>query len=147
MGDCIMAFWNAPLDCKDHASNAVISAIEIMEATKQLNEELKPLNLPPINVGIGISTGDCIVGNMGSESRLDYSVIGDAVNLGARLEAETRKQDTPILFSEFTLNSFKEPSGIVYEKLGSVNVKGKEEPVKIYAPLINGESAKRLLYK
>ena len=108
---------------------------------------MEKLGLPRVKFGTGINTGTCIVGNMGSESRLDYSVIGDAVNLGARLEAETRKQDTPILFSEFTLNSFKEPSGIVYENLGSVNVKGKEEPVKIYAPLINGESAKRLLYK
>ena len=90
MGDCIMAFWNAPLPCDDHAEMAVKTSIEILEATKKLNEELKPLNLPPINVGIGINTGDCIVGNMGSEVRFDYSVIGDAVNLGARLEGQTR---------------------------------------------------------
>ena len=131
MGDCIMAFWNAPLDCEDHASNAVISAIEIMEATKQLNEELKPLNLPPINVGIGISTGDCIVGNMGSSVRFDYSVIGDAVNLGARLEGQTRNYDgVDILLSERTRelcdirNNFKE--------VDRINVKGKEEKVTIY---------------
>jgi len=78
MGDCIMSFWNAPLDCEDHADLAVKSAEEILHATKKLNEELSPLNLPPINVGIGISTGECIVGNMGSEVRFDYSVIGDA---------------------------------------------------------------------
>ena len=64
MGDCIMAFWNAPLPCDDHAEMAVKTSIEILEATKVLNEELKPLNLPPINVGIGINTGDCIVGNI-----------------------------------------------------------------------------------
>ena len=85
MGDCIMAFWNAPLDCKDHAELAVKSALEVLDATKKLNQELSPLNLPPINVGIGISTGECIVGNMGSEIRFDYSVIGDAVNLNSDL--------------------------------------------------------------
>ena len=119
------------MDCEDHASNSVISAIEIMEATKQLNEELKPLNLPPINVGIGISTGDCIVGNMGSSVRFDYSVIGDAVNLGARLEGQTRNYDgVDILLSERTRelcdirNNFKE--------VDRINVKGKEEKVTIY---------------
>ena len=147
MGDCIMAFWNAPIPCDNHADMALKSAIEIELLGDELEKEMEKLGLPRVKFGTGINTGTCIVGNMGSESRLDYSVIGDAVNLGARLEAETRKQDTPILFSEFTLNSFKEPSGVVYENLGSVNVKGKEEPVKIYAPLINGESAKRLLYK
>ena len=147
MGDCIMAFWNAPIPCDNHADMALKSAIEIELLGDELEKEMEKLGLPRVKFGTGINTGTCIVGNMGSESRLDYSVIGDAVNLGARLEAETRKQDTPILFSEFTLKSFKDPEGIVYEKLGSVNVKGKEEPVKIYAPLINGESAKRLLYK
>tara|TARA_B100000902_G_scaffold127715_1_gene127131 strand:- start:14140 stop:16020 length:1881 start_codon:yes stop_codon:yes gene_type:complete len=147
MGDCIMAFWNAPIPCDNHADMALKSAIEIELLGDELEKEMEKLGLPRVKFGTGINTGTCIVGNMGSENRLDYSVIGDAVNLGARLEAETRKQDTPILFSEFTLNQFKEPSGIVYEKLGSVTVKGKEEPVKIYAPLINGESAKRLLYK
>ena len=147
MGDCIMAFWNAPIPCDNHADMALKSAIEIELLGDELEKEMEKLGLPRVKFGTGINTGTCIVGNMGSENRLDYSVIGDAVNLGARLEAETRKQDTPILFSEFTLKSFKDPSGIVYENLGSVNVKGKEEPVKIYAPLINGESAKRLLYK
>ena len=103
MGDCIMAFWNAPLDCKDHAELAVKSALEVLDATKKLNQELSPLNLPPINVGIGISTGECIVGNMGSEIRFDYSVIGDAVNLGARLEGQTRNYDgVDLLLSERT---------------------------------------------
>ena len=147
MGDCIMAFWNAPIPCDNHADMALKSAIEIELLGDELEKEMEKLGLPRVKFGTGINTGTCIVGNMGSENRLDYSVIGDAVNLGARLEAETRKQDTPILFSEFTLKSFKDPSGIVYENLGSVNVIGKEEPVKIYAPLINGESAKRLLYK
>ena len=76
MGDCIMDFWNAFLDCEDHVNLAVKSALEVLEATKELNEELS-LSIYSINVGIGISTGECIVGNMGSEIRFDYYVIGD----------------------------------------------------------------------
>ena len=87
MGDCIMAFWNAPLPCPKHAEMAVKSALEIEAEVNELKQEYKSRGLPDINVGIGINTGDCIVGNMGSESRFDYSVIGDAVNLAARLEA------------------------------------------------------------
>ena len=130
MGDCIMAFWNAPLDCEDHANRAVKSALEVLEATKELNEELSPLNLPPINVGIGISTGECIVGNMGSELRFDYSVIGDAVNLGARLEGQTRNYDgVDLLLSQRTAGLCTEYS---FRKVDSIKVKGKEEQVDIY---------------
>ena len=130
MGDCIMSFWNAPLDCEDHANRAVKSALEVLEATKELNEELSPLNLPPINVGIGISTGECIVGNMGSELRFDYSVIGDAVNLGARLEGQTRNYDgVDLLLSQRTAGLCTEYS---FRKVDSIKVKGKEEQVDIY---------------
>ena len=130
MGDCIMAFWNAPLPCDDHADMAVKTSIEILEATKQLNEELKPLNLPPINVGIGINTGDCIVGNMGSEVRFDYSVIGDAVNLGARLEGQTRNYDgVDVLLSSFTREACSERK---FTEVDTITVKGKSEPVQIF---------------
>jgi len=130
MGDCIMSFWNAPLDCENHADLAVKSALEVLEATKELNEELKPLNLPPINVGIGISTGECIVGNMGSEIRFDYSVIGDAVNLGARLESQTRNYDgVDLLLSERTYLQCPERA---FKKVDSIKVKGKSEQVTIY---------------
>ena len=130
MGDCIMSFWNAPLDCENHADLAVKSALEVLEATKELNEELKPLNLPPINVGIGISTGECIVGNMGSEIRFDYSVIGDAVNLGARLESQTRNYDgVDLLLSERTYLQCPERT---FKKVDSIKVKGKSEQVTIY---------------
>ncbi len=129
MGDCIMAFWNAPLPCDDHAEMAVKTSIEILEATKKLNEELKPLNLPPINVGIGINTGDCIVGNMGSEVRFDYSVIGDAVNLGARLEGQTRNYDgVDVLLSSFTAEACP---GRKFTEIDRIKVKGKEELVTI----------------
>tara|TARA_B110000444_G_scaffold207080_1_gene200919 strand:- start:15439 stop:17280 length:1842 start_codon:yes stop_codon:yes gene_type:complete len=133
MGDCIMSFWNAPLDCPNHADMAVKSALEVLNATKELNEELKPLNLPPINIGIGISTGECIVGNMGSELRFDYSVIGDAVNLGARLEGQTRNYDgVDLLLSERTYSQCPERA---FTKVDRIKVKGKEELVTIYTPL------------
>ena len=133
MGDCIMSFWNAPLDCENHADLAVKSALEVLEATKELNEELKPLNLPPINGGIGISTGECIVGNMGSEIRFDYSVIGDAVNLGARLEGQTRNYDgVDLLLSERTYHLC--PSR-AFKEIDKILVKGKSEKVRIYTPL------------
>ena len=90
MGDCIMAFWNAPLDCEDHAEMAVKTAIECAEETERLKQDFKERGLPDINIGSGVNTGTCIVGNMGSDTRFDYSVIGDAVNLAARLEAATR---------------------------------------------------------
>ena len=133
MGDCIMAFWGAPLDCEDHPSKAVESAREIIDATEQLNIELEPLKLPPINVGIGINTGDCIVGNMGSELRFDYSVIGDAVNLGARLEAQAARGkylNNKVLISEFT---YMKCPDISFTKVDTIKVKGKEEPITIYS--------------
>jgi adenylate cyclase len=132
MGDCIMSFWNAPLDCPDHAEMAVKSAEEILIATKELNEELKPLGLPPINVGIGINTGECIVGNMGSELRFDYSVIGDAVNLGARLEGQTRNYDgVDVLLGEET---YRQCPSRAFTKVDRILVKGKSEKVTIYTP-------------
>ena len=133
MGDCIMSFWNAPLNCEDHADLAVKSALEVLDATEKLNEELKPLNLPPINVGIGISTGECIVGNMGSELRFDYSVIGDAVNLGARLEGQTRNYEgVDLLLSERT---YQLCPNRAFSEIDRIKVKGKSEQVRIYTPI------------
>ena len=137
MGDCIMAFWNAPLPCKNHAELAIKSAIEIEQATVELNKQFKEegLDLPPINVGTGVNSGICIVGNMGSETRFDYSVVGDAVNLSARLEATAGRNDYKqwkIIISEYT----KELAGdsFEYEKIDSIMVKGKSEPITIYFP-------------
>ena len=142
MGDCIMAFWNAPVPCENHAEMAVKTAIEIELLGDELEKEMQELGLPRVKFGTGVNTGTCIVGNMGAETRLDYSVVGDAVNLGARLEAETRKQDTPILISEYTYNK---TTNFPCIELDEVTVKGKEEPVKIYAPLIQDKVRK--LYK
>ena len=142
MGDCIMAFWNAPLPCENHAEMAVKTAMEIELLGDELEKEMEERGLPRVKFGTGVNTGTCIVGNMGAETRLDYSVVGDAVNLGARLEAQTRQEDVPILVSEFT---YLECPNIAFSQLGEVKVKGKEEPVKIYTPLFNGEVRK--LYK
>ena len=140
MGDCIMAFWNAPLPCDNHAEMAVKTAIEIELLTEELNAKLKEdgLDLPPVVIGTGINTGTCIVGNMGSELRFDYSVVGDAVNLGARLEVQTRTYDTPILISEYTYNEAK----TACKRIDEIKVKGKDEPVVIYAPLIENHVRK-----
>ena len=135
MGDCIMAFWNAPLPCDNHADMAVKSAIEINAKTEELNKEFKNkgLNLPPINVGTGVNTGTCIVGNMGSQSRFDYSVIGDAVNLAARLEATAGRNDYKqwkIIVSEFTMQQCQ---NFTFDSIGDILVKGKSEPISIYS--------------
>ena len=132
MGDCIMAFWNAPLDCEDHADKAVQTSIEICEAADELIQQLEEQGLPRIDIGIGINTGTCIVGNMGSESRFDYSVIGDAVNLGARLEGQTRNYDgVRVLLGPETYRSCPNRT---FTEIDRILVKGKSEKVTIYTP-------------
>ena len=137
MGDCIMAFWNAPLPCENHAELAIKSAIEIEEATTELNKQFKEqgLDLPPINVGTGVNSGTCIVGNMGSETRFDYSVVGDAVNLSARLEATAGRNDYKqwkIIISEYTKNLAGDIFN--YELVDNISVKGKSEKITVYFP-------------
>ena len=127
MGDCIMAFWNAPLDVEDQERKATEAALEMREALGELNEIFKAEGVPEIHTGCGINTGLCVVGNMGSSSRFDYSVLGDAVNLAARLESSCKTYETDLIISEFSL-----VDGYEYEFLDEVIVKGKSEPVKIY---------------
>ena len=137
MGDCIMAFWNAPLHCPNHAEMAVKSAIEIEQKTLELKEVYKERGLPDINVGTGVNTGDCIVGNMGSETRFDYSVIGDAVNLAARLEATAARHeyiDYKTIISSFTRDQL--PDHYKCKKIGTILVKGKEDLITIYSPTL-----------
>ena len=135
MGDCIMAFWNAPLKCDNHAEMAVKSALEIEEKTNELKKIYKSRGLPDINVGTGVNTGDCIVGNMGSESRFDYSVIGDAVNLAARLEATAARGeyvDHKTIISSYTQEQLSD--SFRCQEIGNIKVKGKEELITIYKP-------------
>jgi len=132
MGDCIMAFWNAPLPCENHADKAVQTSLEICEAADELIQQLEEQGLPRIDIGIGINTGTCIVGNMGSEARFDYSVIGDSVNLGARLEGQTRNYDgIRVLLGPETYRSCKEGA---FTEVDRILVKGKSEKVTIYSP-------------
>ena len=138
MGDCIMAFWNAPLECPNHAEMAVKTSIECAEETEKLKKIFKEKGLPPINIGSGVITGTCIVGNMGSDTRFDYSVIGDAVNLAARLEASTRNYKTetgiePTIYSSYTKDQLKNIKSVELDK---IKVKGKDELITIYKPVI-----------
>ncbi len=138
MGDCIMAFWNAPLDCPNHAEMAVKTSIECAKETEKLKKIFKEKGLPPINIGSGVNTGTCIVGNMGSDTRFDYSVIGDAVNLAARLEASTRNYKTetgiePTIYSSYTKDQLKNIKSVELDK---IKVKGKDELITIYKPVM-----------
>ena len=132
MGDCIMAFWNAPLPCENHAEMAVKSAIEIEDKTNELRERYIAEGLPPINVGTGINTGSCIVGNMGSAVRFDYSVIGDAVNLAARLEATAARGDYLEYKTIYSSHTMEQLIQIESRPIGQIKVKGKEEMIDIY---------------
>ena len=127
MGDCIMAFWGAPLDDEDQVENATKAVLEMRESLGELNERLREEGLDQINTGAGINTGLCVVGNFGSSTRFDYSVLGDSVNLAARLESSCKEYDADLIISEYSLLDNYE-----YEYLDEVTVKGKSEPVKIY---------------
>ena len=135
MGDCIMAVFNAPIDMPNHAEMAVKSAIEIEAKTKELKALYKERGLPDINVGTGVNTGTAIIGNMGSTNRFDYSVIGDAVNLAARLEATAGRgdyKDCPTLYSSYTQERLENIKSVEVDK---IKVKGKEELITIFKPL------------
>ena len=127
MGDCIMAFWGAPLDDEDQVENATKAVLEMRESLGELNERLREEGLDQINTGAGINTGLCVVGNFGSSTRFDYSVLGDSVNLAARLESSCKEYDTDLIISEHSLLDDYD-----YEFLDQVKVKGKNEPVEIY---------------
>ncbi|MDD5207152.1 MAG: CHASE2 domain-containing protein, partial [Desulfobacterales bacterium] len=130
MGDAVMAFYGAPLDQADHPFRACRSALDMMEELKKLNEKWIREGKPPLDIGIGINTGMMMVGNMGSDQRFDYTVMGDAVNLGSRLEGANKNYQTNILISESTYERVK--NSFVCMELDSVRVKGKLKPVKIF---------------
>jgi len=132
IGDAIMAFWNAPVDLSDHASRAVQTALEMQAALPQLNKEFAARGWPDVQIGVGANTGRMSVGNMGSEFRMSYTVMGDAVNLGSRLEGITKQYGVGILVTQTTVEA--DPVH-VFMKIDDVRVKGKETPVAIYEPL------------
>ena len=130
MGDCIKAFWNAPLDNDKHREMAVKSAIEMQEELLKLNMNLSLEELPRINIGIGINTGEALVGNMGSRQRFDYSVIGDAVNIASRIESSSKTLGKTLVIGENTRHSIE--TVYPFEYIDSITVKGKSESIKVY---------------
>lgn len=132
MGDAIMAFWGAPLDDPHHAKNALLAALGMIDKLEAMQDEFKKRGWPEIKVGVGLNTGVMSVGNMGSEFRMAYTVMGDAVNLGSRLEGLTKQYGVQIIVSESTAEALPE---FEFLELDYVAVKGKDKPVKIFEPL------------
>ena len=136
MGDAIMAFWGAPLDDDQHAQNAINASHEMLSYLEGYNIELEKQSKPQIHIGIGLNSGMMSVGNMGSEFRMAYTVVGDAVNLGSRLEGLTKQCGVTLIVSEFT-KAYAD--GYQYQELDHVKVKGKTKGVTIYScePLVS----------
>jgi len=132
MGDAVMAFWGAPLADPQHALHALTAAMDMIQRINLLKAEFEAQGWPEIKIGVGINTGEMNVGNKGSEFRVDYTVLGDAVNLGSRLEALTRVYGVDIIVGENTRHAVAE---FEFRELDRVKVKGKEKPVAIYEPL------------
>jgi len=142
MGDCIMAFWNAPLDDEDHEYHGCISALAMLAEMHPLNDRLEQEAAEegrkhiPLKVGLGLNTGPCVVGNMGSDMRFDYSVLGDAVNLAARLEGQSKSYGMNVVLGPATRNAVEDRLATI--DLDFIQVKGKTEGVYIYG-LMGGE--------
>ena len=133
MGDCIMAFWNAPLDVEDQRRKAIQTSHDMLDHLEKLNTELEKEDALPIKIGIGLNTGEVVVGNMGSDQRFDYSVLGDAVNLAARLEGQSKGYGVQIVLGESTAKNMEADFAMV--ELDKIAVKGKTEAVRIFTSL------------
>ena len=132
MGDCVMAFWGAPVETSEHAQLAVTAAMQMSQAIREINEDHRKQGIPEIGIGIGLNTGTMCVGDMGSNIRRSYTVIGDAVNLGSRLEGLSKNYGVDIVVSETTR---KMAAGFAWQELDKVRVKGKDQAVCIFYPL------------
>ncbi|MHB8830788.1 MAG: CHASE2 domain-containing protein, partial [Patescibacteria group bacterium] len=141
IGDAVMAFWNAPFDQTDHARRAVETALDMLSALKDMNET-KVFGDLELKIGVGVNTGDMVVGNMGSEERFDYTVIGDSVNLGSRLESLTKEYGVCLLITEATRQELN--SGYLVRTIDLVAVKGKKEPVKIFEVMKRSKNASQV---
>lgn len=146
IGDAVMAFFNAPVDVKEHADAACYTALEMITRLDELNKELAVDNIPPIHIGIGINTANVVVGNMGSSTRFNYTVIGDGVNLASRVEGLTKNYGVEILITEFTVEKLNKE--FIYRKIEPVKVKGKDEAVLLYQlmPISNTSIEVKKLY-
>jgi len=142
IGDALMAIWGAPLDIENHAQLAVETAIEMEDELEKINKALFEDGLMPLSIGIGINSGSAVVGNMGSNQRFDYTVLGDSVNLAARLEAQTKEYGVFFMFTEHTLKQIKIPDNLVM--LDKIAVKGQTAPVTIYTILKDHKEARTI---
>ncbi len=138
VGDMVMAFWGAPLDDPDHRTHAVQAALKMLAKVEELKPMFKEKGLPEVNIGVGINSGMMSVGDMGSTYRRSYTVLGDAVNLGSRLEGITKAYGVKLLIGEQTYAGL---NGILCRQVDKVQVKGKEEPICIYQPLCTNDEA------
>ena len=129
IGDAIMAFWGAPVDEPEHARQGVLAALGMQARLLEVNEMIRARTWPPIRIGIGVNSGMMSVGDMGSKVRRAYTVMGDAVNLGSRLEALTRVYGVGVIVGQGTRALVTD---IVFRELDKVKVKGKDEPVAIF---------------
>jgi adenylate cyclase len=125
-----MAFWGAPLPERDHAYRACLSALECQDALEEIRRDFPKRGWPELFARIGINTGEMVVGNMGSQERFDYTVLGDNVNLGSRLEGANKEFGTSVLISETTYEAVKEM--VEARELDLIRVKGRESPVRVY---------------
>ena len=132
MGDSVMAVWGAPVISQTHAFDALRAALDIQNEIVELNATYRGAGLPGISVGIGISTGPAMVGPLGSEYRMDYTVIGDTVNVAQRLEVQTRKYHVPVIVGDTTAEV---ANGLLFRELDTVNVGGRVDDVTMYQPL------------
>jgi adenylate cyclase len=137
IGDAIVAFWGAPLDIGDHVTQAVDAGVRMLEALPAINEEFKEQGLPEFRIGLGLNSGECNVGNMGSDQIFAYTALGDTMNLGARLESSCKYYGAQILISEYT-HERMDKTQFVTRLIDHVRVKGKTEPVKVYEVLYKG---------
>ncbi|XPF95514.1 CHASE2 domain-containing protein [Colwellia sp. RE-S-Sl-9] len=142
VGDMVMAFWNAPLDDDDHATHAVVTALKMIQATHKLSRIFNERNWPSVNIGVGISSGDMNVGDMGSSYRKAYTVLGDEVNLGSRIESLTKYYGVDILITEKTLEQMS-PNYILCRQVDKIRVKGKAQAVTVYQPIAFKENSNK----
>jgi len=132
MGDSVMAVWGAPARSRTHAFDAMSAALDIQEEIEQLNQRFISQQYPGIDVGVGVSTGLATVGPLGSEYRMDYTVVGDTVNIAQRIEAQTRKYQVPVVVSDKTAEALPD---MLFRELDTVKVKGRKKPVTMLQPL------------
>ena len=144
IGDAIMAFWGAPVEDPQHARNGVLAALAMQKERKLLNGKFEARGWPPFKIGVGVNSGNVRVGDMGSQVRRAYTVMGDPVNVASRLEGRTKYYGVGVLVGEATRNLLKDE--FVFREIDRIKVKGREEALSIYQPIgLKGEVDRKVL--